>query len=291
MVVRITGRVQGAEKLQRALAAISGAQLNQAMAEGINMGAGRAKNAMRAEMQSVFDRPTPYILNAVQVHKKATPESLEALIAPTYMGGKGVDPQKILKAQEKGERRDDKRSEVALRRAQILPSGYQTAIPGDEWGGPFPGSHDGRGNLRGTFLAQLIGYFQAYGAAGGRANTSAKRKQAIQRYGSKSSKVMGPVRGHRFFVAGVQQKVWTVEGGEPVLKAVGRNRGKHLPLGIWAAMSGPGRDLKPVLMFVKTPSYTPRISLEQVRQKSGVDELVPKWIRGRIYDAAKKAGR
>ncbi|MDR2325478.1 MAG: hypothetical protein LBE51_08785 [Acidovorax sp.] len=261
--------------------------MQQAMAEGINMGAGRAKNAMRQEMQSVFDRPTPYILNAVQVHKKATPESLEALIAPTYMGGKGVDPQKILKAQEKGERRADKRSEVALRRAQILPSGYQTAIPE----APFPGSDDGRGNLRGTFLAQLIGYFQAYGTAGGRANTSAKRKQAIQRYGSKSSKFMGPVRGHRFFVAGVQQKVWTVEGGEPVLKAVGRNRGKHLQPGIWAAMSGPGQDLRPVLMFVKTPNYTPRISLEQVRQRSGVDELVPKWIRGRIYEAAKRAGR
>ncbi|MEG2469009.1 MAG: hypothetical protein RSB86_16665 [Comamonas sp.] len=290
MVLRITGKVEGAEKLQRALAALSGPQLNQAISEGINMGAGRAKNTMRTEMQSVFDRPTPYILNAVQVFKKATPDSLEAVITPTYMGKKGVDPQKILAAQEDGGRRADKKSEVLLRRAHILPSGYQTAIPGDRYGGPFPGSHDGRGNLRGAFIASVIGYLQAYGDAGGRANTSAKRKKAIQQHGSRRDKSAGPVRGYRFFVAGTQQKVWTVEGGEPVLKAVGRTRGKRLRPGIWAAMGPAGKDLRAVVMFVKTPNYTPRISLEQIRQRSGVDELVPKWIRGRIYEAAKKAG-
>lgn len=291
MVLRITGKVQGADKLQRALAAISGPELNRAISEGINMGAGRAKNAMRAEMQSVFDRPTPYILNAVQVFKKATPESLEAVVTPTYMGKKGVDPQKILAAQEDGGRRADKKSEVLLRRANILPSGYQTAIPADRYGGPFPGSHDGRGNLRGAFVASVIGYLQAFGDAGGRSNTSAKRKNVIQQHGSKRDKSAGPVRGYRFFLAGTQQKVWTVEGGEPVFKAVNRPRGKRLRPGIWAAMGPDGKDLRAVIMFVKTPKYTPRISLEQVRQRSGVDELVPKWIRGRIYEAAKKAGR
>ena len=46
------------------------------------------------------------------------------------MGGKGIDPQQILRAQEVGGRRHDKRSEKALRRVGILPNGYQTAIPG-----------------------------------------------------------------------------------------------------------------------------------------------------------------
>lgn len=282
-MVRITGKVEGAEKLQRAMAAISGPRLNQAISEGINMGAGRAKNAMRAEMQSVFDRPTPYALNAVQVHKKATPERLEAMVAPTYMGGKGVDPQKFLEAQEEGGRRQDKRSEVALRRAGILPRGYQTAIPAT----PFVGSDDGRGNLRGAFLVQLLAYFQAFGEQGAHANMKAKRKQAIHLRGGKSAKFVGPVRGHRFFVAYGSARGgarWTAKGDND-------RRASSLAPGIWAATGTGGVDVRPVLMFVKTASYTPRISLEQVRQRSGVDELVPKWIRGRIYEAAKRAGR
>jgi hypothetical protein len=282
-MLRISGKVQGHEKLQRAMAAISGPQLDQAISEGINMGAGRAKNAMRAEMQSVFDRPTPYILNAVQVQKKAVATDLTAMVAPTYMGGKGVDPQKILAAQEEGGRRQDKRSEVALRRAGILPRGYQTAIPAT----PFVGSDDGRGNLRGAFLVQLISYFQAFGEQGHRANMTAKRKQAIHLRGGKGAKFVGPVRGHRFFVAYGSARGgarWTAKGEND-------RRASSLAPGIWAATGTGGVDVRPVLMFVKTASYTPRISLEQVRQRSGVDELVPKWIRGRIYEAAKRAGR
>lgn len=276
MVLRITGKVEGGDKLQRALAAISGPELNRAISEGINMGAGRAKNAMRAEMQSVFDRPTPYILNAVQVQKKASPEKLEAMVAPTYMGGKGVDPQKILAAQEDGGRRADKRSEVALRRAGILPNGYQTAIPET----PYPGSDDGRGNLRGAFLVQLISYFQAFGEQGYRANMSAKGYQRVHRGTKKQA-------GRRYFVS-----YGAMRGGA---RMTSRNepdaRSQHFAAGIWAVTGTGGVDVRPVLMFVKTGNYTPRISLDDVRKRSGVEELVPKWIRGRIYEAAKKAGR
>lgn len=276
MVMRITGKVEGGDKLQRALAAISGPELNRAISEGINMGAGRAKNAMRAEMQSVFDRPTPYILNAVQVQKKATPERLEAMVAPSYMGAKGVDPQKILAAQEDGGRRADKRSEVALRRAGILPNGYQTAIPET----PYSGSDDGRGNLRGAFLVQLISYFQAFGEQGYKANMSAKGYQRVHRGTKKQA-------GRRYFVS-----YGAMRGGA---RMTSRNepdaRSQHFAAGIWAATGTGGVDVRPVLMFVKTGNYTPRISLDDVRKRSGVDELVPKWIRGRIYEAAKKAGR
>ena len=104
----------------------------------------------------------------------AKPDKLSVTIEPAYMGGKGIDPQKILNAQAWGGRRHDKRSEVALRRAGILPTGYQTAIPDDARGGPYPGSDDGRGNLRGAFLVQLISYFRAFGEQGYKANMSAK---------------------------------------------------------------------------------------------------------------------
>lgn len=279
---RITARVEGKERFERAMAGLTGPQVHQAMAEAINMGAGRVKNVMRQEMQSVFDRPTQYALNAVQVQKKAAPNDLTAMVAPTYMGGKGVDPQKFLAAQEEGGRRQDKRSEVALRRAGILPRGYQTAIPAT----PFAGSEDGRGNLRGSFLVQLISYFQAFGEQGYRANMSDERKKAIHNSGGKGARFRGPVRGHRFFVAYGKARGgarWTAKGEND-------RRASNLAPGIWAATGTGGADIRPVLMFVKTPTYTPRISVEQVRQRSGLDEVVPRWIRGRVYEAAKSAG-
>lgn len=278
----ITARVQGKDKFERAMATLTGPQLQQAMAEAINMGAGRVKNVMRQEMQSVFDRPTPYALNAVQTHKKATATDLNAMVAPTYMGGKGVDPQKFLAAQEEGGRRQDKRSEVALRRVGILPRGYQTAIPST----PFAGSEDGRGNLRGSFLVQLISYFQAFGEQGHRANMSDKRTKAIHTRGGKAPKFVGPVRGHRFFVAYGKARGgarWTAKGEND-------RRASNLAPGIWAATGTGGADVRPVLMFVKNPTYTPRISVEAVRVRAGLDEVVPRWIRGRVYEAAKRAG-
>lgn len=107
------------------------------------------------DLRAVFDRPTDYILRSPRV-RMATAAKLSVTIEPTYIGGKGIDPQKILDAQTRGGRRRDKRSEVALKRAGILPAGYQTAIPSDDRGGPYPGSDDGKGNLRGAFLVQVI---------------------------------------------------------------------------------------------------------------------------------------
>lgn len=91
--------------------------------------------AFRATRMAARDarpvRPAhPYILKSVYV-RKATPERLSVEIEPTYFGGKGVDPQKILQAQEFGGARRDKRSEAALRRIGILPSGYQDGDPGN----------------------------------------------------------------------------------------------------------------------------------------------------------------
>lgn len=95
-------------------------------------------------MKSVFDRPTSYILKSVFVDQ-ATPDRLTARIAPNNVRMKeNIDPQKILQAQEFGGTRRDKRSEVALRRHGYLPPGHQAVMPKT----PFPGSDDGRGNMR-----------------------------------------------------------------------------------------------------------------------------------------------
>lgn len=245
----------GLASVQSKLAKLSGQQAKQAYADGMGDGGFHVRRGWQREMREQFDRPTAYILKSVYV-RKATPERLSVEIEPTYFGGKGVDPQKILQAQEFGGTRRDKRSEAALRRIGILPAGYQTAIPAT----PFPGSDDGRGNVRGGFLVRLLSYFQAMGEQGYKANMTDKRKTRLHK-GTKDRE------GVRFFIA------------------YGRLRSgptQHLAPGIWAATGQDGFIVRPVLMFVRDGSYESRISRERVAERADLEPYIERRIRYRI---------
>lgn len=274
MHIRLGAKVIGQAEALRVLHGLSGRQMAVASAKALNDVGFEVRRAMQDEMRAVFKDPTDYILRSPRV-KMATPDRLSVTIEPAYMGGKGVDPQKILNAQAWGGRRRDKRSEVALRRAGILPNGYQTAIPER----PFPGSDDGRGNLKGSFLVQLISYFRAFGEQGYRANMTDKRKGSIHRGTAK-------VAGRRYFLGGDHgQKVWTVENGEPVLKAVGVRK-SHLAPGIWAAYGPGGKQVAPVLMFVRQGTYTPRLDMDKVAKRADAENYLAKRVRFRIREVA-----
>lgn len=249
----------GLASVQAQLAKLSGQQAKQAYAEGLNDGGFHARREWQGELRDQFDRPTPYILKSVYV-RKAAPDRLSVEIEPTYFGGKGVDPQKILQAQEYGGPRNDKRSESALRRIGILPAGYQTAIPET----PFPGSDDGRGNVRGGFLVRLLSYFQALGEQGYKANMTDRRKARLHK-GTKDRE------GVRFFVA------------------YGRLRSgptQHLAPGIWAATGTQGGVVRPVLMFVRNGSYESRISRLRVAERADLQPYIERRIRYRIRKLA-----
>lgn len=257
--MRLELKLDGLGAVRETLAKLSGKEARTAYAAALNDAGFQVRRVMRNEIRSVFDRPTPYVANSVYV-RQATPERLSVAIEPTYYGGKGIDPQQILQAQEFGGTRRDKRSEVALRRAGILPAGYQTAIPRI----PFPGSDDGRGNLRGSFLVQLIAYFQAFGEQGYRANMTAKRRANLHRGTARQT-------GRRYFVAYGRLR---------------SGRTAHLAAGIWAAQGTHGVDLQPVLMFVRAGSYRSRLSMQSIADKSGVDEYLQRRLRYRIRQVA-----
>jgi hypothetical protein len=256
-------KIQNLDKVREALAKLSGKQARQAYAKAINDTGFMVRKAMQDELRK-FDRVTPFIEKSPKL-LAATPEKLSATILPTLdsrnlpsAGGKvGVDPQQVLQAQEFGGKRADKRSESALRRAGILPRGYQTAIPRE----PYPGSDDGRGNLRGAFLQQLISYFQAYSEVGFKANMTDKRKRAIHKGTAKTT-------GRRYFVS------------------YGKLRGQHLAAGIWAAQGTHGADVRPVLMFVRAGNYRPRISMDGIAKASGAQEHLDKRMRFRVRELA-----
>lgn len=257
--MKITMQFTGLEKVKDQLAKLSGPQAKDAYAKAINDTAYQVRRSMQAEMATVFDRPTPYILRSSQV-KQATPDNLVATVEPTYYGGKGVDPQKILAAQADGGIRRDKRSESALRRVGILPAGYQTAIPDV----PFPGSDDGNGNLKGSFLVHLISYFQAFGEQGYRANMKDRTKSNLHTKGTKT------MDARRYFVS-----YGKLRG----------NRSSHLAPGIWAARGTHGVDVRPVLMFVKAGTYRPRLSMERIAKAADAENYLARRLRYRIRQA------
>lgn len=273
-------RMENLDGVRDAVSKLSKGQLNDALAKATNDTAFQGRRAMQAKFASAFDRVTPFIQRAPKVFP-ATPNRLTASIAPTMsttnapsIGGKvGVDPQHVLQAQEFGGRRADKRSEVLLRRAGILPAGYQTAIPES----PYLGSDDGRGNLRGGFMQQLLSYFQTFSEQGHSANMTDKRKKSIHK-GSKKT------WGRRYFVA-----YGYLRGGARMTRSGEYDRrASNLAPGIWAT---DGRyEVAPVLLFVKAANYTPRISMDGIIREANLQDYYDTRVRYRVRQAVEQLG-
>ena len=263
--MKLSAEIRNQKALTDLLGKLSGGELRKAYALALNDTGKMVRGKQMAAFDAAFDRVTPFIRKSPKVFP-ATPENLSVSIAPTLhtdrtafvRGGKvGVDPQDVLQAQEHGGRRRDKRSEVILRRAGILPNGMQTAIPRIT----YPGSDDDRGNLRASFVVQLLSYLQAFGEQGYRANMKDRKKRNLHRGTAKQV-------GRRYFVS------------------YGRLRGHHLAAGIWAASGTHGVDVRPVVMFVRAGTYRPRIDMDRVARDAGVQEYLDKRVRFRVREAA-----
>lgn len=267
MAVNLSIELRNLGAAQEAFAKLGRQQAREAFALALNDTGRAGRLPMVKHLQGSFDNPTKWIANSPK-YRAATASNLSLAILPTVdtrnapsRGGKaGVDPQYILQAQEHGGRRADKRSEVALRRAGILPPGMQTAIPTD----PFPGSDDGHGNLRGAFVQQLLSYLQAFGEQGYKANMTAKTKASVQRGTKKTA-------GRRYFVTYGRMR---------------DGRASNLPAGIWASTGSAGAIIKPVLMFTRPGTYKPRISMERLANSMDLQATLEKKLRHRIRKAA-----
>lgn len=284
--MQLNAHILGIDRVQKQLAALSDRQIREASAKALNDTAFQLRRDMQAHMRSTFDRVTPFIERSPRVFM-ATADKLEATVMPTYRsdvgttGGKqGVDPQHVLQAQEYGGRRADKKSEVRLRKAGILPNGYQTAIPST----PFPNSDDGRGNLRGPFVRQLLSYLQTFNNQGDRANMGKRAMQRIHERGGKANKFIGPVRGWRYIVTygGLRGGARTTKKGDF------DQRMANLPAGIWAVQGTGGVDVRPVLMFVRAGSYKPLLQLDRLRNDAARVEYLGRRFRYHIRSAYEK---
>ena len=103
---------------------------SRALADALNHTANQARIALRAEMQSVFDRPTPWTLNSIRI-LNAKPQSLEAALwVKDDSGGKNpYSAEDYLLPQVEGGERIKRVAEGYLRENGILPAG-RFIVPG-----------------------------------------------------------------------------------------------------------------------------------------------------------------
>ena len=124
--------------------------------------------ALQAEMDRVFDRPTPWAKRGVR-QLLATKSNPVFEIWIEEFGGKGIPQAKFLAAEIEGGPRRHKRFERALILKGLMPSNC-FAVPGRQ--APL----DAYGNVPGSFIVRMLSDLQAFGEVGYRANRVGKRK-------------------------------------------------------------------------------------------------------------------
>jgi len=141
----------GLDEAFAALDRLAGDLPQRALADALNHTANQARIALRAEMESVFDRPTPFTLNAVRI-LNAKPSSLEAALwvkDEKDNNSKGFAPEDWVAPQVFGGTRVDKQSERLLRQRGILPAG-RFVVPAE-------GARlDGYGNMSRGHMLQIL---------------------------------------------------------------------------------------------------------------------------------------
>lgn len=191
-------------------------KINVAAVAALNAAAYAGQQAASAEMSRVFDRPTPFVLRGVR-YSKARKDKIESRIDLDFWGNKqGVSVEQVLNAEIHGGLRRNKRHEVALQRARILPAGYQI-VPG-------AGAEiDAYGNMKGGQINQIMSWFQAFGEVGYKANSTPEtrkrnRKSTSRRYGYEYF-VVSPGRGSNKLTPGIYKRTFLAHGSaiKPVM--------------------------------------------------------------------------
>jgi hypothetical protein len=254
-MVTVNIKVEGLDALRNKLSA-QAKQIPYATSRAINSLAYIATQDAKTEIKKVFDRVTPWVAGSVR-YSKSNKNDLRSTIDLDYWGNKqGVSVEQVLKAEIYGGARRQKRHEIALERAGILPAGMRI-VPGSA------AKMDAYGNMTSGQIVQIISWFQGFGEQGYQANISDKRKKFLARDKKKSG-----VRGFEYFLM-------TRKGQKPV--------------GIFQRIkTGFGSAIKPVMIFVTRTNYKKRFDFDGIVQKS-LNKNSEREIEKAIDDALRTA--
>lgn len=227
-----------------------------AFVSALNRTAFEIRDAERAEMEKVFDRPTRYTLNSV-FYRYATLANIQS-----YVAVKNSDSQfHYLLPQIHGGNRPQKRFEFMLRRIGILGK--------DEVTVPAPGSgvkRDMYGNMKSGQIVEILSQLQAFYLSGSQQNETQKSKARNLKQNYKA----------RYFVARKGESrvgLGSWKSGEKV---------QHLKSGIWARYKTAfGSAIKPIMFFVPKASYRKRFDFYGVAERTAQREFPKKIAQAR----------
>jgi len=237
----ITIRPEGITDLLQRLGGME-RQIPYAVANGQNTTARRVKDGLKTSMQAVFDRPTPFVLNSLQMTPARAPRDLRSSVwfkDPPNLGTK----DHFLLPQVRGGSRPKKPFEMGMGGRYVVPSIYTNL---DRYG------NLGRGQI--TKLLSLSGGFHEVGFTMN-ARSRAKKKEYFRLLKQKGKLPPGiyqridngeaRARAGRYLLGRAIIKKEKVKGGLKELRA----RTKDLY----------PRGLQPVVLFPKrTPTYRRR---------------------------------
>ncbi len=266
-MIKVT--LSGIDEQLASLSRLEQDQLPFATALALTRTAEVVRDDLRAEMQVVFDRPTPATLNSLFI-EPATKQKLEARVwindgrmskwrtqqirdekAQSSKWREDRTAIKWLTPEVFGGPRNDKGVEALLRRRGVLTQG-QYVMPGEKL--PL----DQYGNINRGKLTQILSGARLFEQAGFDANaTNSKRSQAKG-------------HGRRFFMM------------------YDANR---KPFAI-AERTGKGRaGLKIVLAFTKRPSYSKRLDWFEIAERSAEAALPREFEKALAHAMATRRGR
>lgn len=234
--------------VQKQLSDLSDKGIKDAMAFAMNVVAAKSVKSLTEEMESLFDRPTPFTLRAFK-RTDATAQKLTATVVAKDVSGKGTAAGEYLKPQVYGGARPMKKFEKAL--ASI--SGGQYVVPASKI------ALDANGNLSRGFLTQVLSRLGVMSNETKNLSDKTRRRLAKQKKNARG-------QASEFFVA--------------------REKGNGRPRGIFKLV-GRGH-VEPVLWFLpKAPSYRARLKPEEIVRQA-VDRYAASAMDAAIRGAITK---
>lgn len=232
--------VSGLDEARAEMRGFSERRTASVFVSAMNRTAYDVRDAIKAEMPRVFDRPTPYTLNSLFVK----PARLDRLQAEVYFKDDlgtsrlGIPATRYLLPHVLGGSRRAKGFEEALRAAGHLPSGY-SAVPG-----PYA-KLDQYGNMQRGQIIQILSQLRITRTAGHDRNLPLNTKKENR------TKIRAALRkaGGRYFVI-------------PVGKAGARG-------GVYLRGYHGHREVFPVVTFVRTVSYRRRFEFDEITARVG----------------------
>jgi len=220
-------------------------QVPYALSVALNKTAAEARTMVQAEMKSVFDRPTPWVLNSLRI-KYAKKSHLVAELA--FKDKNSVESSRsMVEPHVDGGGRRFKTMETRLLRRGLLPKGWNV-VPGAA------ASLDAYGNMSRGQISQLLNVLGTYTESGyNKANDKTRARLAA-----------GNAKRNQY-------------GFEYFVNPVG-GKSRHLQPGVYKRFKTPfGSSLKPILIFIRPARYQKRLDFFGLVERKVNERLAPNF--------------